>query len=138
MADRDAVSDALVNLLNNACKYSDDDGEVAVRVRADSRYLRIAVEDEGVGIPRGEQKRIFQKFYRVDERLSRAVEGSGLGLAIVMHIVAGHDGKITVDSAPGQGSTFTLLLPHEGLAEQAADSGRDSSTAPHEPSEATT
>jgi two-component system phosphate regulon sensor histidine kinase PhoR len=69
------------------------------------------VRDNGVGIPRREHRRIFEKFYRVDDRLSRAVEGSGLGLAIVRHVALGHRGRVEVDSAPGQGATFTIVLP---------------------------
>jgi len=71
----------------------------------------IAVTDNGIGIPRPEQRRIFEKFYRIDDRLSRAKEGSGLGLAIVNHVVRAHKGRVTVDSEPGQGSTFTIVLP---------------------------
>jgi two-component system phosphate regulon sensor histidine kinase PhoR len=71
----------------------------------------VAVTDRGIGIPRREHRAIFQKFYRVDERLSSSVEGSGLGLSIVRHVMAGHGGRVEVDSEPGQGSTFTLILP---------------------------
>jgi two-component system phosphate regulon sensor histidine kinase PhoR len=117
LVDRGALVDALVNLLSNAVKYSDPDKHVAVRASADARHVRIAVVDDGIGIPRGEHKRIFQKFYRVDDRLSRAVEGSGLGLAIVRHIALGHGGRVEVDSTPGRGSTFTIVLPRPSPAE---------------------
>jgi len=110
-ADREALVDALVNLLSNAYKYTGDDRSITLRVFQDTHALRIAVADNGIGIPPREHRRIFEKFYRVDERLSRAVEGSGLGLAIVRHIVTGHHGTIEVDSEPGKGSTFTIVLP---------------------------
>jgi two-component system phosphate regulon sensor histidine kinase PhoR len=69
------------------------------------------VQDNGIGIEPSEHKRIFQKFYRVDDRLSREKEGSGLGLAIVKHVVKVHRGRVELDSAPGRGSTFSLSLP---------------------------
>jgi two-component system phosphate regulon sensor histidine kinase PhoR len=72
--------------------------------------VKLSVSDNGRGIPRAEHQRIFQKFYRVDDRLAREREGSGLGLAIVDHIVRAHGGRIEVESAPGRGSTFSLIL----------------------------
>ena len=85
-----------------------------MRVKASASpkvVVGIAVTDNGIGIPRPEKRRIFEKFYRIDDRLSRAKEGSGLGLAIVNHVVRAHRGRVTVDSEPGQGSTFTIVLP---------------------------
>lgn len=111
LADSDALVDALVNLLSNAVKYSGDDRQIRIIAGADAKSVRIAVRDNGVGIPRGEHSRIFQKFYRIDDRLARAVEGSGLGLAIVRHVVLAHQGRVDVDSEPGRGSTFTIVLP---------------------------
>jgi len=109
--DRSAFVDALLNLLSNAHKYSPDDAPIEVRVTEGPRLLRVSVTDHGIGIPRREHRAIFQKFYRVDERLSSSVEGSGLGLAIVGHVMAGHGGRVEVDSEPGEGSTFALVLP---------------------------
>lgn len=109
--DRAAIVDALVNLLTNAHKYGGDPLQVVLSARRDDDTICISVEDNGPGIPRAEHKRIFQKFYRVDDRLSRAREGSGLGLSIVSHIVHAHGGKVVLESAPGEGSTFTLALP---------------------------
>ncbi len=109
--DRPALIDALLNLLSNAAKYSSADKRIFVDTKTDGRLLRISVRDHGVGIPKPEHRRIFQKFYRVDERLSSAAEGTGLGLAIVQHIVQAHDGRVEVESEPGQGSTFTLTFP---------------------------
>ncbi len=109
--DRGAIADALVNLLSNADKYGGAASRITLRAAADPRWVRLVVSDDGPGIPRREHRRIFEKFYRADERLSREVEGSGLGLAIVRHVVRGHGGRIELDSEPGRGSTFTILLP---------------------------
>jgi signal transduction histidine kinase len=73
--------------------------------------VRISVSDHGIGLPAGEKDRIFDKFYRVDDRRVQEVEGTGLGLALVRDIVEAHEGRITVESRPGQGSTFTIHLP---------------------------
>lgn len=110
--DRDALSGALLNLLQNAYKYSkEDDKRIELRALIDGDFVVFEVEDHGVGIPRAEQKRIFDRFYRVDTLLSRATEGSGLGLSIAQRIVQAHDGWISVDSTPGEGSTFRIHLP---------------------------
>ncbi|MDB4946787.1 MAG: hypothetical protein JWP97_6321 [Labilithrix sp.] len=110
--DRHAMVDALVNLVANAHKYGGTPAHVKLQaLLLPGGAVGIRVRDYGIGIPRPEQRRIFQKFYRVDDRLSRAKEGSGLGLAIVAHVVHAHRGRVTVDSAPGQGSTFTIVLP---------------------------
>ncbi len=120
--DRHAVADALVNLLSNAHKYGGTPPVVKVRVRQVPKFVTISVTDNGEGIPRPEQRRIFQKFYRIDDRLSRMKEGSGLGLAIVAHIASAHGGKVTVESGSGAGSTFHLLFPilPKGPADESA------------------
>ena len=110
-AESASISDALVNLLTNASKYGGHPAEIAVRVSAGGGLVRIAVHDNGIGIPRREHKRIFQKFYRIDDRLSRDMQGSGLGLAIANHVVKAHGGRIEVESALGKGSVFTIVLP---------------------------
>lgn len=110
-ADRGAMSDALLNLLTNAAKYGGDPPTIQLVARATPRDVRISVQDNGVGIEPEEHKRIFQKFYRVDDRLSRQQEGSGLGLAIVKHVMKAHGGRVELSSATGYGSTFTLVLP---------------------------
>jgi two-component system, OmpR family, phosphate regulon sensor histidine kinase PhoR len=116
--DRDALVDAIVNLLSNAYKYGGDPPIVKVRAEAiaDEDEVAIIVTDNGGGIPRDEQRRIFDKFYRIDDRLSRAREGSGLGLAIVKHIVRAHRGRVELDSDIGKGSTFRIVLPTEKRA----------------------
>jgi two-component system phosphate regulon sensor histidine kinase PhoR len=111
LADRGAVSDALLNLLTNAYKYGGDPVKISVACEADNQYVKVKVTDNGAGIPAAEHKRIFQKFYRVDDRLSREREGSGLGLAIVKHVMKAHRGRVELVSHPGKGSTFALVLP---------------------------
>jgi signal transduction histidine kinase len=111
MLDRDALAQAALNLLNNAIKYSTEVKRITVRVTAREDGVAIEVADCGVGIPRAEQEKIFEKFYRVGAGLTHDTKGSGLGLALVKHIVEAHRGRITVESAPGKGSKFTILLP---------------------------
>jgi len=115
-ADHDSIAQALVNLIDNAVKYSGDRKEISVRVGrvlqpAGPDELRIAVQDHGIGIALGEQKKIFDKFYRVGSGLVHDVKGSGLGLAIVSHIVKAHRGRVEVASTPGNGTTFTIVIP---------------------------
>jgi two-component system, OmpR family, phosphate regulon sensor histidine kinase PhoR len=112
MADADALSTALINLLDNALKYTPVDKRILVRARRDGdASVSFVVEDNGIGIPIKEQRRIFRRFYRVDQRLTRETTGVGLGLSIVELIVRAHGGTVTVRSAPGSGSTFALRLP---------------------------
>ncbi len=108
--DRSALVDAVSNLLGNAAKYGGAPPEVHVRVFVQADTVRIAVRDNGQGIPKSEQRQIFQKFYRIDDRFSRDQQGSGLGLAIVKHVVRGNEGRIELASEPGKGSTFTLIF----------------------------
>ncbi len=110
LCDRPALVDALVNLLSNAYKYGGSPRTIVVSARAEAEQIRITVRDNGKGIARREHNRIFQKFYRVDDLLTRKEDGSGLGLAIVQHVVKGHRGKVVVDSAPGMGSEFSIVL----------------------------
>jgi signal transduction histidine kinase len=109
--DPDAIALALTNLLDNAIKYSGSEREIAVRLMQAENFLAIAVTDRGVGIAAEEHEKIFEKFYRVSTGLVHDVKGSGLGLSLVKHIVLAHNGKITVQSKPGAGSTFTIYLP---------------------------
>lgn len=109
--DRDAISQAVLNLINNAVKYSDDEKKINVRVRPRDGQVVIEIADSGIGIPRSEHEKIFEKFYRVSTGLVHDTKGSGLGLALVKHIVEAHKGRITVDSTPGKGSKFTIQIP---------------------------
>ncbi|MEM8929638.1 MAG: HAMP domain-containing sensor histidine kinase [Acidobacteriota bacterium] len=110
-ADRDAIGQALFNLLDNAVKYSGESKRIEVHLRRDSDEASIAVVDHGIGISRTEQRHIFDRFHRVGSGLAHDVKGSGLGLSLVEHIAAAHGGRVTVSSSVGQGSTFTLHLP---------------------------
>jgi two-component system phosphate regulon sensor histidine kinase PhoR len=122
-ADRRALEQVLVNLLDNAIKYTPPGGRIALRVRAGAgQRLRVEVEDSGIGIPRKDLPRIFERFYRVDPGRSRALGGTGLGLAIVKHLVQAMGGQLGVESQPGLGSRFWLELP----TPDAALPGRDS------------
>ena len=112
LVDRAAMVDAIGNLLSNARKYGGDPCRVSVVVsKNDSGAVCFRVTDNGAGIPAEEQRRIFEKFYRIDDRLAREREGSGLGLAIVQHIVRAHNGRVEVESSRGAGSSFTIVLP---------------------------
>jgi two-component system phosphate regulon sensor histidine kinase PhoR len=110
--DRAALVDAVVNLLSNAYKYGGAPPVIElVAEPGPKETVAITIKDNGAGIERREHRRIFDKFYRIDDSLSRDREGSGLGLAIVKHVVKGHRARIKVQSSPGGGSAFTLLLP---------------------------
>ena len=108
--DREALSAALRNLLDNACKYSPASTTVGLNVSAVNGGVCIRVQDQGVGIPATEQQQIFEKFYRGRGELAKQVKGAGLGLSLVRHIVSAHQGRVTVESAEGQGSTFSIHL----------------------------
>jgi len=109
--DGDAVSQALHNLLDNAVKYSGASREIAIRLAPDGDGVILSVQDHGIGIPRDEQEKIFDRFHRVGTGLVHDVKGSGLGLSIVHHIVKAHRGHVAVESEPGKGSTFSIWLP---------------------------
>ena len=111
VVDRHALVDALVNLLSNAVKYGGTPPLVRLRAFESEGVVTFEVTDNGEGIPKPEHKRIFEKFYRIDDRLSREREGSGLGLAIVKHIARAHKARIAVESEIGKGSTFRIALP---------------------------
>ncbi len=111
IGDRDALVSALVNLLDNALKYSGDEKKIELRSYASNGCLYFEVQDNGIGFPKSAAKKIFNRFYQVDQTLSRRAGGCGLGLSIVKFIVAAHNGSITAKSQPGRGSTFTLQLP---------------------------
>ena len=110
-ADEPKLVQVLTNLVDNAVKYSPDGGRVGIRLESGGGRLRLSVEDEGLGIPAGEQERIFEKFYRLDPNLTRGVGGTGLGLYICRALVERMGGRISVRSAEGAGSTFTVELP---------------------------
>ena len=122
--DREAMARSLVNLVNNALKYSQDRKYIGVNLYRENGSVKLEVIDHGIGIPRHEQHKIFEKFYRVGEPLVHNTKGSGLGLSLVRHIVEAHGGEVMVDSTPGQGSKFTIMLPV-----MLAENGRNLATA---------
>jgi signal transduction histidine kinase len=111
VADPDALPTALINLLDNAWKYSADTKQIILRARGKNGSVTFSVQDNGIGIAPRATKRIFQTFYQVDQRLSRQGSGCGLGLSIVQFIVTAHHGSVSVESEPDCGSTFTISLP---------------------------
>jgi signal transduction histidine kinase len=110
-ADPDALTTVLINLLDNAFKYSPDEKRVTICARRNAGRVIFAVADSGVGISTTDQRRIFREFYRVDQSMASDTMGCGLGLHIVEYIVKAHGGEVRVSSAPGKGSTFTILIP---------------------------
>ena len=112
--DREAMARSLLNLVNNALKYSQDRKYIGVNLYRDNGSVKLEVVDQGIGIPHQEQQKIFEKFYRVGDPLVHNTKGSGLGLSLVRHIVQAHGGEVAVDSSPGQGSKFTIVLPVKG------------------------
>ena len=111
LANRSAVEEVVSNLLTNAVKYTPPGGKVILKATKENDYFCLSVTDTGIGIPEGEQKRIFEKFYRVKTDETRKIPGTGLGLSIVKSIVEEHNGMIGVDSSPGSGTTFRVYFP---------------------------
>ncbi|KZL94410.1 alkaline phosphatase synthesis sensor protein PhoR [Clostridium magnum DSM 2767] len=111
--DSDRFKQMLINLVDNAIKYSDNNGKIVIRTKCENEDFFISVEDNGVGIPKEHLGRLFERFYRVDKARSRAQGGTGLGLAIVKYIVVGFNGTIQVESEVGKGSKFTVKIPIE-------------------------
>jgi two-component system phosphate regulon sensor histidine kinase PhoR len=111
LIDREAMTQAISNLLDNAIKYSGKVKQLSISAKTLGSDLSIEIADQGIGIPRVEQAKIFEKFYRVGNGLVHDVKGSGLGLALVQHIIEAHNGTISVESDVGKGSRFTILLP---------------------------
>ena len=105
------LEQALVNLVDNAVKYSPEGGKIFIQTDRTENEILINVKDNGPGIPEKHLPRLFERFYRVDKARSRSLGGTGLGLAIVKHIIQAHGGRVTAKSAPGKGSTFTIHLP---------------------------
>ena len=109
--DREAIARSLLNLVNNAVKYSATEKYLGVHLYQHDRDVKLEVVDHGIGIPAKEQPKIFEKFYRVGDPLVHNTKGSGLGLSLVRHIVQAHGGEVGVESELGQGSKFIITLP---------------------------
>jgi signal transduction histidine kinase len=109
--DREAIARSLLNLVNNAVKYSANEKYLGIHLYHRDGRVNLEVVDHGIGIPAKEQPKIFEKFYRVGDPLVHNTKGSGLGLSLVRHIVRAHGGEVRVESAPGHGSRFIITLP---------------------------
>jgi signal transduction histidine kinase len=119
-ADEDALVTVLLNLLDNAYKYTSENRRIRLALKSTGGRVEFSVSDNGIGISERDQKRVFRRFYQVDRQLSRKTGGVGLGLSIVEFIVKAHRGTVSVKSRPGQGSTFTVSLPASAAAREAA------------------
>jgi signal transduction histidine kinase len=119
--DREAIARALVNLVNNALKYSSEDKYLGVKLYRENGVVKLEVMDHGIGIARRDHTKIFEKFYRAGDPLVHNTKGSGLGLSLVRHITEAHGGDIAVESTPGKGSKFILSLPLALAAQRPAD-----------------
>lgn len=116
--DTDKMMQVIDNIMNNAIKYSPDGGVITVRLTENQNKVILSISDQGLGIPRKDLDKIFDRFYRVDKARSRAQGGTGLGLAIAKEIVEAHHGRIWADSSEGNGSTFYISLPYEPMSEE--------------------
>jgi len=118
LGNEEQVAAAVANLVANAVHYSEPGSKVLVTTKIVDGYVEISVVDQGIGIPKDEIDRIFERFYRVDPARHRSTGGTGLGLSIVKHVAATHGGDVRVWSVEGQGSTFTLTLPHHAAYDE--------------------
>jgi signal transduction histidine kinase len=112
-ADRRLLHQALTNLVENAVRYVPAGGEVRIEARRVATGVELVVADSGEGIPREDQPRIFERFYRVEKGRARTGGGTGLGLAIVKHVAEVHGGRVELESAPGRGTSFRIVIPGE-------------------------
>ncbi len=105
------MTEALDNLISNALKYSNKEKYLGISVKAGDGWAQVGVQDRGIGIPRDEQQKIFDAYYRAGDKNVQTIGGAGLGLSLVRHIMEAHGGRIDVTSAPGAGSIFTMYFP---------------------------
>ncbi|MEZ4986561.1 MAG: ATP-binding protein [Saprospiraceae bacterium] len=112
LADEQAMTSVITNLVENAIKYSKDNPQIAIRVYSDAKKVHLEIADNGIGIPSGEKGRVFEKFYRIGNEDTRTTKGTGLGLFIVKEIVKYHTGQIDVRDNKPQGTVFQITLPH--------------------------
>jgi two-component system, OmpR family, phosphate regulon sensor histidine kinase PhoR len=109
-ADRDRFSQILINILDNAFKFTPEGGSISIESAQDGRDIMIRVTDSGIGIPQNEIPKLGQRFYRVDKARSRQLGGTGLGLSIVKHLMAAHGGRMQIESTPGKGTSISLYF----------------------------
>ena len=110
MANKNRIRELILNLCDNAIKYNKEDGSVDIRLSEQDAFVKIEVQDTGIGVPADEANRIFERFYRAKNSGGSTVSGTGLGLAIVKHIVALYEGELTLESRLGEGSRFTIRM----------------------------
>ena len=120
------VQQVLINILANAVKYTPDGGEIGITAKAEPNFVAITVKDNGMGIPKEDQPRIFERFYRVEKARTSDTGGTGLGLAIAKEIVDAHGGSISLESEPGKGTTVCVRLPYN--AKLPSESGMETTT----------
>ncbi|MFH1833798.1 MAG: HAMP domain-containing sensor histidine kinase, partial [bacterium] len=120
LLDVEAITQATTNLIDNAVRYSGESREVVVHGFSDDTHFNIAVEDFGIGLSVDETRRVFERFYRGGDELTRSVKGTGLGLSLVKRIAEAHGGSVAVESEAGRGSTFSIRLSLEATAEATA------------------
>ena len=109
-ANKDMIQEVIFNLCDNAIRYNKKDGKVEVSVTQKGNNISLKVKDNGIGIPKKEQKRVFERFYRVDKARSKKTGGTGLGLAIVKHIAEQHKAEILIESQPNEGTTISVIF----------------------------
>ena len=109
--DEEAISSVLINLLSNAMKFSPTTKEITLKLFYDEQNVVLQVSDKGIGMKPKEISKIFDRFYRAENKIVTKTRGSGLGLTLVKHIIDAHNGRITVRSEPGKGSVFTVFFP---------------------------
>ena len=107
---KEQIEQVMINLIDNAIKYTPENGEIEVKVMDKREKILVEVEDNGIGIPDEDKQRIFERFYRVDKARSRSMGGTGIGLSIVKHIIKNHDSEIKLESERGKGSKFWFYL----------------------------
>ena len=111
LADRNALQMIIANLVDNAIKYTPEQGHVSVRVEQNGMYVRVSVQDDGIGVAPEDTGKVFDEFFRVKNEQTASIPGTGLGLSLVRRITEMHEGSVSVESTPGKGSTFTISLP---------------------------
>ena len=129
--DGEALSRALFNLLDNSVKYSGDSPSIVLRAWSDGMRIFLRVEDDGIGIAKDEQRKVFEKFYRSDEVLQGNIKGSGIGLTLVDRIVKAHGGRVGLESEPGRGTRVTIEIPVRGVVEKAGKGGSENGSDTH-------
>ena len=111
IGDKDRIEQVIINIISNSIKYTSENGKINVKLAKDGEYISIKVIDNGIGIPKEDTIRLFERFYRVDKARSRVLGGTGLGLSIARQIVEAHNGSIKLDSVYGEGTVVTIKLP---------------------------